>query len=240
MTHPVLVFDLDGTLVDTAPDLLDSLNHCLVEAGLEAANPASLRQFVGHGGRVMIKRAIEAKNRIAEEAEIDGLLNVFLQHYASNIPGKSALYPGALEAVGRFRDAGYRVAICTNKYQSLSTALIDGLELTDRFAAICGADRFDFRKPDPRHLTETIVEAGGSPAAAVMVGDSRTDIDTAKAAGIPVVAVDWGYTDLPVAHYQPTTIISHYEELTLGMVSALMSRQSWTRAPSGIKNPRSS
>ncbi len=222
MAQPVLVFDLDGTLVDTAPDLLDSLNHCLHHAGLNTARTEALRQYVGSGARVMIARALEAQNRSVADGFVDDLLNVFLEHYTENIPGKSAPYPGATEAIGRFGDAGYRLAVCTNKYQHLSDALLRGLGVADRFAAICGADRFAFRKPDPRHLTETILAAGGEPSLAVMIGDSRTDIDTAKAAGIPVVAVDWGYTDLPVSHFQPTAIISHFDELTTELTSRLL------------------
>ncbi|MEZ5811114.1 MAG: HAD family hydrolase [Rhizobiaceae bacterium] len=222
MPKPVLVFDLDGTLVDTAPDLLESLNHCLVHAGLEPARPQALRRYVGHGGRVMIERALEASGLKPTKSELDGLQDVFLRHYSDNIPGGSLPYAGALEAIDRFDAAGFGLAICTNKYQQLSEALIGGLGLAERFAAICGADRFAFRKPDPRHLTETIRVAGGDPHAAIMVGDSRTDIDTAIAAGIPVVAVDWGYTDEHVSAFRPTTVISHYDELTLDLARRLL------------------
>ncbi len=214
MPKPVIVFDLDGTLIDTAPDLLDSLNHCLTQSGHKAAQHDDLRQLVGHGARVMITRALTAQDKPTGEKEISGLFDLFIEHYASNMPGRSQPYPGALDAIERFSSAGYRTAICTNKYQSLSETLIGSLGLDDQFAAICGADRFDFRKPDPRHLTETIHLAGGEIAGSIMIGDSRTDIDTAKAAGIPVVAVDWGYTDLHVSRFEPDTVISHFDELT--------------------------
>lgn len=222
MPRPVVVFDLDGTLVDTAPDLLESLNHCLVDAGLEPTEPAALRRYVGHGGRVMIIRALQARGLDPAESEIDKLQQVFLEHYAANIPGGSLPYPGAVEAIGRFEAAGFGLAVCTNKFQHLSEALIGGLGLAGRFAAICGSDRFAFRKPDPRHLTETIRAAGGHPEHAVMIGDSRTDIDTAIAAGIPVVAVDWGYTDEHVSVFRPTAIISHYDELTPDMARRML------------------
>src|SRR5690606_35592872 len=122
----------------------------------------------------------------------------FREHYAAHMPGHSTFYPGVLEAMDRFSANGYTLAVCTNKFEALSVKLLTSMGEAHRFAAICGADTFAFRKPDPRHLTETIAKAGGNRDRAVMVGDSRTDIDTAKAAGIPVVAVDFGYTDLPV------------------------------------------
>lgn len=222
MTKPIIVYDLDGTLVDTAPDLLDSLNHALNLAGLETAEPTELRKFVGMGGRVMIERAFAAQNKTLEQAQLDRLLAAFLDHYGGAIPGKSKPYAGVLSALDRFERAGYIAAVCTNKYENLATSLIGSLGLAPRFAAVCGQDTFPFRKPDPRHLTETIARAGGSPARAVMIGDSRTDIDTAKAAGIPVVAVDFGYTDRHVREFEPSVVISHFDELTLEVVEGLL------------------
>ncbi len=222
MPRPIVVFDLDGTLVDTAPDLLTSLNHCLGFAGLKAAEATELRRFVGMGGRVMIERAFASQQQILTPARLDELQAVFLEHYGGNMPGASRPYPGVLAALDRLEAAGFIAAVCTNKYERLSTALIGALDLAPRFAAICGADTFAFRKPDPRHLLETIRMAGGDPARAVMVGDSRTDIDTAKAAGIPVVAVDFGYTDRHVREFSPSRIISHFDELTVGMAEELV------------------
>lgn len=222
MTRPIVVFDLDGTLIDTAPDLLDSLNHCLGFAGLQRAAPDELRRFVGMGGRVMIERAFAAQRQALAPARLDELLAVFLDHYTGNIPGGSQPFPGVLAALDRLEQAGYATAVCTNKYERLSTSLLEALDLGQRFAAICGQDTFAFRKPDPRHLTETIRMAGGDPAQAIMVGDSRTDIDTAKAAGIPVIAVDFGYTDRHVREFSPSRIISHFDELTPEMAQELM------------------
>lgn len=222
MTRPIVVFDLDGTLIDTAPDLLDSLNHCLEAAGLTGAEPQQLRRFVGMGSRVMIERAFAAQRQDLTEARLDELQAVFLDHYGANMPGRSQPFPGVLAAIDRLNAAGYIAAICTNKYERFSTALIGSLGLAARFAAICGSDTFAFRKPDPRHLSETIRLAGGDPARAVMVGDSRTDIDTAKAAGIPVVAVDFGYTDRHVREFSPSRIISHFDELTVDMTEGLL------------------
>jgi phosphoglycolate phosphatase len=157
-----------------------------------------------------------------QEIQLAELVDAFLLHYTDNIPGLSQPYPGVIDALDRFEAAGYVAAVCTNKHEKLSHALIGGLGLSHRFEAICGADTFTFRKPDPRHLRETIVRAGGDPRRAIMIGDSQTDIDTAKAAGIPVVAVDFGYTERHVREFEPSHIISHYDELTVELAERLL------------------
>lgn len=222
MAKPIVVFDLDGTLVDTAPDLLDSLNHTLVAGGMAKVDDTAFRRFVGQGGKIMIERAYLAQQRQLTAAEHERLHDVFLEHYTLNIPGRSQPYPGVVAAMDRLAAAGYTLAVCTNKYESLARNLIEGLGLSERFAAITGPETFGIRKPDPRHLTETIAMAGGDVARAVMVGDSVTDIDTAKAAGIPVVAVDFGYTDRHVREFEPSAIISHFDELTLDLTKKLI------------------
>lgn len=223
LADPIIVFDLDGTLVETAPDLLDSLNHCLRISGLKTADNESLRRFVGHGGRTMIERAFAAQQKQINEAQLDLLVEEFRDYYSSHIPGQSYFFPGVLEAMDRFAAQGYSLAVCTNKFEAMSLKLLTSMGEISRFKAVCGADTFAYKKPDPRHLTDTILRAGGNRDRAIMVGDSRTDIDTAKAAGIPVVAVDFGYTDLPVHHYEPSRVISHYDEFTLDMADELFS-----------------
>ena len=222
MSRPIIVFDLDGTLVDTAPDLLDSLKHILGIGGVADADVSGLRGYVGRGGRALIERAYAAHNTPLPAAEHDRLLALYLDHYGLNIPGKSQPYPGVVVALDRFTEAGFLLAICTNKTEAFSRKLILSLGMNHYFSAICGQDTFAFRKPDPRHLTETILKAGGDPRGAVMVGDSQTDIDTAKSAGIPVVAVDFGYTDMHVREYEPSKVISHYDELTVELAEQLI------------------
>jgi phosphoglycolate phosphatase len=222
MLKPIVVFDLDGTLVDTAADLLDSLRHSLDAGGMALADTAGFRGHLGNGGRAMIERAFAAQNRILALEERERLYALFLDHYGANMPGKSQPYPGALGAIERFAGAGFVMAICTNKTEASSHKLMGALGLTRHFAAICGQDTFAYRKPDPRHLTATIERAGADPGRALMIGDSRTDIDTAKAAGIPVVAVDFGYTDRHVREFEPSRVISHFDELTVGLVERLI------------------
>lgn len=222
MARPIIVFDLDGTLLETAPDLLDSLNHCLGTLSLNQVNPAEIRRYVGFGGRVMIERACVAHGRRLGSEELEAVYRIFLEHYGKNMPGRSKPFPGVIDSITAFHEAGYLTAICTNKLESLSRHLLEGIGIAHLFTAICGADTFEQRKPDPRHLIGTIEMAGGDPERCVMVGDSRTDIDTAKNAGIPVVAVDFGYTDQPVHVFEPSKVISHFNELTVDLAERLI------------------
>ena len=222
MRPPIIVFDLDGTLIDTAPDLIDSLNHALTPEGFGAVDRVLVGAQVGMGGRAMIERVFTLNQRRVDPDIVERHHEVFVAHYTSGIPGRSRPYPGVLEAIARAAEAGYIFAICTNKPEIMAVSLIERLGLKELFGAVCGGDTFAFRKPDPRHLTETIERAGGDPARALMVGDSRNDIDTAKAAGIPVVAVDFGYTERHVREFEPSVVISHYDELTVALIDRLI------------------
>lgn len=222
MTAPIIVFDLDGTLIDTAPDLLDSLNHCLKGVNIEPVDGSEINRIVGFGSRVMIERAFAVRRKNLAPGQLDTLQAEFFDHYTNNVPGRSQPYPGVLEAIERFKQAGYTAAVCTNKLEGMSLALLKALAIDHHFQAICGGDTFPVRKPDPAHLRGTITMAGGNPERAVMVGNSRTDIDTAKAAGIPVIAVDFGYTDRPVHEFEPSRIISHFDQLTVEMAEELI------------------
>lgn len=219
---PLIVFDLDGTLIDTAPDLLESLNHVIVSDGLPPVDQAKLRKFVGFGGRVMIQNAYEDASAHLEDQKLDQLVEDFVAHYAANMPGASKPYPGLLTALDMLMEAGCDFAICTNKTETLSKQLIDALELAHRFKANCGQDTFPVRKPHPDHLLKTIEKAGGDRHNAIMIGDTPTDFATAKAAMIPLIAVDFGYCDEPVAKYEPDKVISHYDELTPSLISLLL------------------
>ena len=157
MTKPILVFDLDGTFAHTAPDLLDSLNHCLEASGLPPADPLDLMKYVGHGGRVMIERAMAARGKAVKPAMLEEMMAAFVAHYEAGMPGKTKVFDGAMSALDRFTQAGYIHAICTNKFEGMSRRLLEGLGVAARFEAICGQDTFPFKKPDPRHLMETVV-----------------------------------------------------------------------------------
>lgn len=213
MTAPTLVLDLDGTLVDTAGDLTATLNDVIQAEGLPPVPLEAARLMVGNGARAMISSALVAAGLTVEPERLDNLFAVFLDLYAGRIAETSRPYPGAVEALDRFAAAGWLLAVCTNKLEGHSRLLLTELGIADRFAVIAGQDTFGVRKPDPRHLTETIREAGGAAAKAVMVGDSEVDVRTAQAARIPVVAVDFGYSRVPVAEFGPDAVISHFDSL---------------------------
>lgn len=230
MSHTAtIVFDLDGTLADTAPDLIATLNFILVEEGLKPVPLDRARDLVGAGGRALLERGIAANDRTVSAAHLDTLYQRFLEVYAGRIAVESRLFPGVAEALERFEAAGWRLAVCTNKVERHSVMLLEALGIAPRFHAICGRDTFPFFKPDPRHLTMTIEAAGGVPDTAVMVGDSQTDIATAKAAGIPVVAVPFGYTMTPVSELDPDIIIEHFDHLW-DAATALSRRASLARS----------
>jgi phosphoglycolate phosphatase len=224
---PMAVFDLDGTLADTAPDLVATLNVILGREGLPALPLAEARAMIGHGARAMLDQGLEAAGREITPGRLDELYHQFLAHYADNLCIDTRLFPGVLEALDSLEADGFRLAVCTNKIEAHSVKLLEALGIAHRFAAICGRDTFPHVKPDPRHLTLTITKAGGTPSNAVMVGDSRTDIVTAQAAGIPVIAVTFGYTDIPLHGLGPDRVIGHFDELPKAVSQAMAA----SRAP---------
>ena len=210
---PIVAFDLDGTLADTAPDLIMTLNAILAQEGLPPLPLERARNLIGAGARALIERGFEFAGRELAPGRLDELYRDFLAIYADNLCVETRLYPGVIESLDRLEADGFRLAVCTNKVERHSVLLLEALGIADRFAAICGRDTFPHIKPDPRHLTLTIDQAGGDRRQAVMVGDSRTDIVTAKAAGVPVVAVTFGYTDMPVRAMNPDRSIDRFEQL---------------------------
>jgi phosphoglycolate phosphatase len=222
VTKPLVVFDLDGTMIDTAPDLIDSLNHTIAARDLAPVSFNDLTHLVGQGARVMIRRAFKLREAHLDEAEVEPLLARFLDHYKANMPGHSRLYEGLLASFDRLEAAGMRLAVCTNKLEELALPLLDRMALTPRFAAITCGDTFAVRKPDARHLLGTIERAGGDPALSVLIGDSINDIMAAQNANVASIAVTFGYSDVPVETLNPSRVIRHLDELTAEMVETVM------------------
>jgi phosphoglycolate phosphatase len=226
MTSPrTVVFDLDGTLVDTAPDLINALNFVLAREGLPPVPLHSARNMIGAGARKLIERGLEVEGREASPAELARLTDDFIAYYAEHIADASRPFEGLVSALDDLASLGCRFAVCTNKLEWLSKRLLDQLNLSSRFAAICGADTFGVAKPDPAILRQTVARAGGELSSTVMVGDAGPDIGVARRAGVPVIGVSFGYTDVPVASLKPDRVIDHMSELK-GAVESLMS---WSR-----------
>jgi len=213
MTAPIIAFDLDGTLVDTAPDLVATLNVLLARKGLPSVEAAMLRIMIGGGARRLIERALSDRGITLPGEELEELHAEYLRYYEAHIADHSRMFSGLEVALDTLSAQGWRFVVCTNKLERLSVLLLERLGLKHRFAAICGQDTFATQKPDPEVLRQTIARAGGHIQNAVMVGDSATDIDMARAASVPVVAVDFGYSETPVSQLGPDRIISRYEDL---------------------------
>jgi len=218
---PLIVFDLDGTLVDTAPDLVGALNFVLQREGLPLVPVASARTMIGAGARKLIERGLEIEGRAMSVADIDRLTVDFIAYYRDHIADASLPFDGLHASLDKLEEQGFRFAVCTNKLEGLSKLLLAKLEMTGRFAAICGADTFGVSKPDPTILRQTVAQAGGDMSRAIMVGDSGPDVGVARRAGIPVIEVTFGYTETPIAELKPDVVIGHMRELP-GAVQSLL------------------
>jgi phosphoglycolate phosphatase len=218
LKQATIVFDLDGTLVDTAPDLSNALNDVMTRRGHAPVPAETVRACVGHGARVMIEQALR---RAGASDDVDRLLAEFLVHYEANIAAESRPFPGAVGALERLLAQGATLAVCTNKREYLSRKLLEELDLARYFSGLAGRDTFSVSKPDPRHLTQVIALAGGDPSRAIMVGDSEVDIATAEAAAIPMVLVSFGYANSPLEALRATARIDHFDELEARVTTLL-------------------
>jgi phosphoglycolate phosphatase len=216
-----VVFDLDGTLVDTAPDLINALNFILDREGLPPVPLQSARTMIGAGARRLIERGLELEGRVAGVDDITRLTSDFIDYYAAHIADASRPFEGLEDALDDLQAQGCRLAVCTNKLEWLSKLLLDQLNLTARFSAICGADTFGVSKPDPAILQQTVARAGGQISRTVMVGDAGPDVGVARRAGVPVIGVEFGYTEIPIAELKPDLLVSHMRQLP-GAVDRLM------------------
>jgi phosphoglycolate phosphatase len=222
----IIVFDLDGTLVDTAPDLINALNFVLDREGLPPVPLHAARNMIGAGARKLIERGLELEDRAATVEDITRLTSDFIDYYAAHIADASRPFEGLESALDDLASRGYRFAVCTNKLEWLSRLLLDQLGLSGRFSAICGADTFGVSKPDPAILQQTIARAGGQLSAAIMVGDAGPDIGVARRAGIPVIGVEFGYTEVPIADLKPDRLIGHMRDLPAAVESLMLQRNS--------------
>lgn len=210
---PLVVFDLDGTLVDTAPDLVGALNAILERNGVPPVPAPSARKMIGAGARALLERGLERDGRAVDADMLARMTQDFIAYYADNIAVQSKPFDGLIAALDTLAERGCRFAVCTNKLEWLSKRLLDQLDLSKRFDAICGADTFGVSKPDPTILRQTVARAGGDMASTIMVGDAGPDVGVARRAGVPVIGVDYGYTEVPIRDLSPDIVISHLDEL---------------------------
>ena len=215
-----VIFDLDGTLVDTAPDLMGATNHVLSLMGRRSITMPEVRSFVGHGAKALIARGAAATGDPVDEPTLSHYYAEFVRYYEGHIADGSVIFPGVIPLLDRLAGADVRLGVCTNKLEGLSVRLLEAIGLSQYFGAVVGPDTIHIAKPDPAPYHETIRRLGANHS--VMIGDSETDIKTARAAGVPVFAVNFGYTPLPVATYNPDAVVSHYDELWTLIAKALV------------------
>jgi phosphoglycolate phosphatase len=213
MDGPSLLFDLDGTLVDTAPDLLGALNAVLASEGRATLDPQTLRHMVGHGARVLIERAMAATGEPVSVSQLPELVDRFIAHYREHIADYSRPFPAVEKTLIALKRDGARLAVLTNKPQVLTVPILEILRLARLFGVICGAGRYDYNKPDARVVRHVIEELGGDLNRAVMVGDSAVDVATARAADIPIILLSYGYTPEPVHSLGADAVADSFSEL---------------------------
>jgi phosphoglycolate phosphatase len=212
MPVEALIFDLDGTLVDTAPDLTAATNHALSLIGRRPISLQEAKSLVGHGSRALIIRGCEVTGGAVDDDTVKRLNVALLDYYADNIASHSVIFPGLIEILHKARDAKLKLGVCTNKVERLSHKLLAELKMADFFGAVVGGDTLPIMKPDPAPYREVAKRLGVDAANTIMFGDSETDILTAQNASVPVIAVTFGYTPQPVQTYNPTHVISHYDQ----------------------------
>ncbi len=208
-----VAFDLDGTLVDTAPDLIGTLNVLLAAEGIEPLPLEQARPYIGHGARRLIERGFLHAGQPLEARDLDRLFTAFIARYRAHIADESRPFPGCEAALVALTGAGARLCVCTNKPTGLSVALLEALGMAVRFGSIVGPDAAGCAKPDPRHLIAAVDAAGGDPGRTILVGDSAADAGAARAAGAGLILVDFGYTETPAAELEPDELIAHFDEL---------------------------
>jgi phosphoglycolate phosphatase len=234
MSERAVIFDLDGTLVDTAPDLMKAANHVLAGLGRRPIELDEVRVFVGHGARALITRGLAATGGLPEQFDVEPTYRKFVAYYADHIADRSVIFPGAVELLERLRSEGFRLGVCTNKLEGLSVQLLKILGLRNYFGSVIGPDTLGIAKPDARPFWESVLRLGFSQPSAMMVGDSETDIQTARAAGVPVLGVPFGYSPKPIAEYSPDRVVAHFDEAyeaILDLFKTQVSRGDWQHRP---------
>lgn len=215
-SFPTLIFDLDGTLVDSAPDLLGATNAVLAARGRPAIDPSTLRHMVGFGAQRLITQAMEATGTAAVATDMPALLEIFIAHYRDHLADFSRPFPGVEATLAKFRDQGARLGVLTNKPEALTAPLLSQLGLEGYFTAIYGAGKKAYTKPDPRifhDVVQDLIAERGGAGPAIMIGDSITDLETARAAGAPCILMSYGYTPVPARELGADLVLDQFADL---------------------------
>jgi phosphoglycolate phosphatase len=208
-----IAFDLDGTLVETAPDLIAAINAVLVAERLAPLPYEQGKRLISRGARAVLQHALAAAGAQDPAGGADALFGGFLAGYSARIAEESRPFPGAVSAVSALRAAGAKLVVCTNKPTDLSRRLLAALDMAALFDGVVGIDAVTAPKPDAAHLFEAVAAVGGDLSRTVMVGDSDTDAACARAAGTPLILVDFGYTEVPAASLAPDVLVNHFDDV---------------------------
>ena len=213
IARPTLIFDLDGTLADTAPDLLGATNAVLAARGRPKLDLDHLRHMVGFGAVALITQAMEASGAPVAEGDMPGLIEIFLEYYRGHIADGTRLFPDVAETLAALKQQGALLGVLTNKPQELTDLLLPQLGLSEMFAAVYGAGRKPYTKPDPRIFHDVAADLGGTAGTAVMIGDSVTDLNTARAAAAPCILMSYGFTPVPAAELGADIVLDEFRLL---------------------------
>jgi len=208
-----IIFDLDGTLVDSAPDLADALDWLLTEMGYQPLGLNKVRQLIGHGMAELVRKGLEARGAQLEAQVLARAVERFLEYYTANLSRKSKAYPGTAEVLNALQKAGWRLVVCTNKLEANARLLLRDLGLLTAFELVAGPDTFGAAKPDPAHLLGCLPLGNPASRLAIMIGDSEVDVAAAKAAGLPVIAVTWGYYQKDIGELAPDAVAHNMQEV---------------------------
>ncbi len=223
MTSASLLFDLDGTLADTAGDLCETMNVILKRHGRERVPESRVRHLVGGGARLLMQRGFAETGTPATEEQLDQLFQEFIEYYSAHIADHTKLWPGIEPLLTRLRDEDVKLAVCTNKVEHLARQLLAELRIDHYFPVVIGGDTLPVKKPDPEHLFEAVRLLGGERSSAIMVGDSETDIDAALNAKMPSICVSFGYSRQPVPELGADVVIDHFDEFPAALARLLPS-----------------
>lgn len=208
-----IAFDLDGTLVESAPDLIGAVNAVLMAQSFKPVAYAEARPFISRGARWLLQWGLAGAGARDPAALTTALFDDFLSHYAAHIADESRPFPGVIDALKVLKAAGVKLVVCTNKPTDLSRSLLTQLGMVELFDGLVGVDAVSAIKPNAAHLIEAVAAVGGELSRTVMVGDAAPDAGAARAAGTPLILVDFGYTEVPATDLAPDTLLHHFDGL---------------------------